>query len=52
MKHALVTGSAGLVGGEAVDHLCSEGFSVVGIDNDFRSLFLAQAHQPVGIPSD
>ncbi len=39
MKYALVTGSAGLVGGEAVAHLCSEGFSVVGIDNDFRSLF-------------
>lgn len=39
MKYALVTGSAGLVGGEAVGHLCSEGFSVVGIDNDFRSLF-------------
>jgi len=39
IKYALVTGSAGLIGGEAVDYLCSQGFSVVGIDNDFRSIF-------------
>lgn len=36
---ALVTGSGGLVGSEAVDHLCRQNFIVVGIDNDLRSYF-------------
>ncbi len=36
MKIALVTGSAGLVGAEAVRFFSSKGFMVVGIDNDMR----------------
>lgn len=39
MKIALVTGSAGLIGSEAVRHFASSGMTVVGIDNDMRSRF-------------
>lgn len=36
---AVVTGSAGLIGAEAVRFLCRRGFDVVGIDNDMRREF-------------
>jgi len=36
---AIVTGSAGLIGAEAVRFLCQQGFHVVGIDNDMRREF-------------
>src|SRR5213595_3100775 len=36
---ALVTGSAGLIGSEAVRHFASLGLDVVGIDNDMRKQF-------------
>jgi CDP-paratose 2-epimerase len=36
---AIVTGSAGLVGSEAVRFLAQQGLSVVGIDNDMRAYF-------------
>jgi len=36
---ALVTGSAGLIGSEAVRHFAGLGLDVVGIDNDMRSQF-------------
>lgn len=39
MSVAIVTGSAGLVGSEAVRHFCAQGMDVVGIDNDMRSTF-------------
>ncbi|MDD5350702.1 MAG: NAD-dependent epimerase/dehydratase family protein [Chthoniobacteraceae bacterium] len=39
MAIALITGSAGLIGSEAVRRFHSEGFDVVGIDNDMRSCF-------------
>ncbi len=39
MSIALVTGSAGLIGSEAVRHFASEGLNVVGIDNDMRQRF-------------
>lgn len=39
MSIALVTGSAGLIGSEAVRHFASKGLSVVGIDNDMRQRF-------------
>lgn len=39
MSVALITGSAGLVGSEAVRHFAAEGFQVVGIDNDMRRHF-------------
>ncbi len=36
---ALVTGSAGLIGAEAVRFFSEKGFTVVGIDNDMRRVF-------------
>lgn len=36
---AIVTGSAGLIGAEAVRFLCRQGLTVVGIDNDMRREF-------------
>jgi len=36
---ALITGSAGLIGSEACKKWHSEGFSVIGIDNDMRAEF-------------
>jgi CDP-paratose 2-epimerase len=39
MAVALITGSAGLIGSEAVDSLVARGFDVVGIDNDMRRRF-------------
>jgi CDP-paratose 2-epimerase len=39
MPVAIVTGSSGLVGSSAVRLLSSEGFDVVGIDNDMRAYF-------------
>lgn len=39
MNIALVTGSAGLIGAEAVRFFSNKGFDVVGIDNDMRKYF-------------
>jgi len=39
MSIALITGSAGLIGSETCKRFASEGFSVVGIDNDMRARF-------------
>jgi CDP-paratose 2-epimerase len=39
MSLALVTGSAGLVGSEAVRLFCERGWEVVGLDNDMRAHF-------------
>ena len=36
---AVITGSAGLVGSEAVRHFAGKGLHVVGIDNDMRRYF-------------
>jgi CDP-paratose 2-epimerase len=36
---AVVTGSSGLVGSEAVRHFVTEGFDVIGFDNDMRAQF-------------
>ena len=38
-RNILVTGSAGLIGGEAVEYFCRKGYKVTGIDNDFRAIF-------------
>lgn len=41
---ALITGSGGLIGSECVRLLCSDGWEVVGVDNDMRARFFgAQA---------
>ena len=42
MSVALVTGSAGLIGSEAVRHFASLGLDVVGIDNDMRRQFFGE----------
>lgn len=39
MRIAVVTGSSGLIGSEAVKFLAKKGFKVVGIDNDMRKYF-------------
>lgn len=40
---ALVTGSAGLIGSEAVRFFAKRGFKVIGIDNDSRKYFFGSA---------
>lgn len=35
----LVTGSSGLIGSEVVEHFCSEGWDVHGVDNNMRADF-------------
>lgn len=39
MNVAIVTGSGGLIGAEAVNFLIEQGIDVIGIDNDMRSYF-------------
>src|SRR5258708_8187662 len=36
---AVITGSAGLIGSEAVRYFAAKGMQIVGIDNDMRSYF-------------
>ena len=38
-KVAVVTGSGGLIGSEAVRHLATQGFEVIGLENDMRARF-------------
>ena len=45
MKYALITGSCGLVGAEAVKYFHNKKFKIIGIDNNFRKEFLAPQHQ-------
>src|ERR1051325_2676273 len=42
MDAILITGSAGLIGSEAVKFFHDKGFYVVGIDNDMRSYFFGR----------
>lgn len=42
MKTILITGSSGLIGGEAVRFFADKGFFVVGIDNDMRKYFFGE----------
>ena len=42
MSVALITGSSGLVGSEAVKFFCDKGFDVVGIDNNLRKFFFGK----------
>ncbi|MFC3836261.1 NAD-dependent epimerase/dehydratase family protein [Paracoccus rhizosphaerae] len=39
MKRMIVTGSAGLIGSEAVRHYDRQGWNVIGIDNNMRRVF-------------
>ncbi|HHH50272.1 MAG TPA: NAD-dependent epimerase/dehydratase family protein, partial [Saprospiraceae bacterium] len=42
MSVVIVTGSAGLIGSEAVNFFHEKGFDVIGIDNDMRSYFFGK----------
>jgi CDP-paratose 2-epimerase len=42
MSVAIITGSAGLVGSEAVTYFSKRGLDIVGIDNDMRAEFFGQ----------
>jgi len=42
MKIVLVTGSAGLIGSEAVRFFHARGFKIIGIDNDMRKYFFGE----------
>lgn len=42
MDIAIITGSGGLIGSEAVNFFTQKGFKVVGIDNDMRSYFFGE----------
>jgi CDP-paratose 2-epimerase len=42
MRNAIVTGSAGLVGSQAVKFLSEKGFKVIGIDNGMRKYFFGE----------
>jgi len=42
MKEVLITGSAGLIGSEAVRFFIERDFKVVGIDNDMRAYFFGK----------
>lgn len=42
MRKALITGSAGLIGSEAVRFFCDKGFEVHGIDNNMRQYFFGK----------
>lgn len=42
MSVALITGSAGLIGSEASEFFASQGFEIVGIDNDMRRVFFGE----------
>jgi CDP-paratose 2-epimerase len=43
MPTVLVTGSAGLIGSESVHFFAEQGFNIIGIDNDMRSVFFGQS---------
>lgn len=47
MSVVLITGSAGLVGSEAVAYFAEQGFDVVGIDNDMRRTFFGDSASTV-----
>ncbi len=38
-QRILITGSSGLIGSEAVEHFCSQGWAVTGVDNNMRADF-------------
>lgn len=43
MSTVIISGSAGLIGSESVDFFTQLGFTIVGIDNDMRSVFFGES---------
>ena len=43
MKKAIITGSCGLIGSEAVKFLSKRGYHIIGVDNDMRSFFFGES---------
>jgi CDP-paratose 2-epimerase len=43
MKTAIISGSSGLIGSEAVRHFAAAGYDVIGVDNDMRAQFFGAA---------
>jgi CDP-paratose 2-epimerase len=42
MSIAVITGSAGLIGSEAVNYFAAKGMAIVGIDNNMRQVFFGE----------
>ena len=42
MSLAIITGSTGLIGSEAVNFFHDKGFDIIGIDNNLRKLFFGE----------
>ena len=42
MSLAIITGSTGLIGSEAVNFFHDKGFEIIGIDTNFRKLFFGK----------
>ena len=49
MASAIVTGSGGLIGSEAVRHFAAAGFGVLGIENDMRARFFGPDASTVAV---
>ena len=49
MSVAIITGSTGLVGSEAVNFFHDKGFEIIGIDNNLRKFFLVSMDLQVGL---
>jgi len=49
MSIAIITGSSGLIGSEAVSLFCKKGFDVIGLDNDFRKVFFGVSSSTISI---
>ena len=48
-KKALITGSCGLIGAQAVKFLIAKDFQVLGIDNDMRAYFFGAQASTLGV---
>ena len=46
---ALVTGSAGLIGAEAVRLFAAKGMDVIGVDNDMRAYYFGSEASTIGV---
>ena len=42
MSVAIITGSAGLIGSEAVRYFAAKGMDIAGLDNDMRKYFFGE----------